>query len=360
MLQGSLDDFALEEVLGLLSSTSKTGKLDVKGDRGSGSLRLDNGRLVDAGASNTANGVEPEDVLFELLRYADGNFHFTASDAEDGGHSINVAEIVASAENRLADWRTIEAIVPSLRHLVTPVAQLPEDEITLVRREWDVLIVVGSGCPVSAVCEELDLGEVEGSRRIKELTERGLLTVGPPKAASYRRPSETGTSTDSGAGLGSGSSSGAASSSTRSFGKASIGVSSLSPALPGNGSNGLGGSSSADGPKADMAGGDDVATNNAASSSLRGEPPHPALSATDGAPSALALTMTPPAPPVPGASDPEAGTAESTTTFSNPIPPSFGMDSSPTPSAAPDREPMRPDADAERSGGLLMRYLKND
>ncbi|MEM8925870.1 MAG: DUF4388 domain-containing protein [Actinomycetota bacterium] len=189
MLQGSLDDFALEEVLELLSSTSKTGKLEVKGDRGHGALRLNEGRLVDAEASYTANGVESEDVLFELLRFADGNFHFTASKSEEGSHADNVSEVLEAAQARLADWRTIEAIVPSLRHIVTPVPELPDEEVTLTRREWAVLIVVGSSCPASAVCDELDLSEVEGSRRIKELTERGLLAVGPPKTTSLRRSS---------------------------------------------------------------------------------------------------------------------------------------------------------------------------
>ncbi|MDH5522215.1 MAG: DUF4388 domain-containing protein, partial [Acidimicrobiia bacterium] len=72
MLQGSLENFALDEVLGLLSSTSKTGQLDIKGDRGSGALMFREGRLVDGTASFTANGTGIEDVMFELLRYAEG------------------------------------------------------------------------------------------------------------------------------------------------------------------------------------------------------------------------------------------------------------------------------------------------
>lgn len=187
MLQGSLDDFALDEMLGLLASTGKTGKLEIKGDRGHGSLRLHQGRLVDAGAANTANGVEPEDVLFELLRFKEGNFHFSVTDIEEGAFAAEIAEVVSAAEHRLADWQTIEAIVPSLRHMVTPVADLPADEITLDRRDWKVLILVGAGCTVSAVCDELNLGEVEGSRQIKALTERGMVMISPPKSSGLRR-----------------------------------------------------------------------------------------------------------------------------------------------------------------------------
>ncbi|MCP3987637.1 MAG: DUF4388 domain-containing protein [Actinomycetia bacterium] len=190
MLQGSLDDFALDEVLGLLSSTAKTGKLDLKGNRGNGILHLDEGQLVRATASNVVAGTEPEDVLFELLRYNDGSFSFVASDSEKGTYSQDVGVALASAEARLAEWRTIEAIVPSLRHVVMPSAELPSDEITINRNEWASLIVIGDGCPVSTLCEKLALGEVDGSRQIKSLVERGLIRVVPPRSGStsIRRP----------------------------------------------------------------------------------------------------------------------------------------------------------------------------
>ena len=189
MLQGSLDNFALDEVLGLLSSTAKTGKLDLKGSRGKGALRLRQGRLVDATADNTANGTEPEDVLFELLRFVEGTFDFNVSDDEEGGYSHEVDEVLTAAEARLADWRTIEAVVPSLRHTIAPNASLPADEITISRLEWATLISIGGGCPVSTICEELGLGEVEGSRQIKGLAERGLVCISPPKGPSRHRRS---------------------------------------------------------------------------------------------------------------------------------------------------------------------------
>ena len=44
MLQGSLENFALDEVLGLLSGTSKTGQLEIAGNRGTGTLVFHDGR----------------------------------------------------------------------------------------------------------------------------------------------------------------------------------------------------------------------------------------------------------------------------------------------------------------------------
>lgn len=180
MLQGSLDNFALDEVLGLLASTTKSGTLEIKGDRGTGTLGLRQGQLVGASASNTANGEGLEDVLFELLRFGEGSFTFTPGDVAGSEGPRAVADVLSAAEDRLADWRTIETVVPSLNHTVSPVPALPAEEITITRREWSTLIVIGAGCPVSSVCADLGLGEVEGSRQVKILAERGLVSVGPP------------------------------------------------------------------------------------------------------------------------------------------------------------------------------------
>lgn len=180
MLQGSLENFALDEVLGLLSSTNKTGQLEISGDRGTGSLMFNEGHLVDGNASHTANGTEVEDVMFELLRYGDGTFTFTNREIESGESAQNVATVLSAAESRLADWRQIEAVVPTLNHHVAPSVELPADEVTISRNEWAVLTVIAAGCPASVVCDRLEYGEVEGSRQIKNLAERQLVAVSAP------------------------------------------------------------------------------------------------------------------------------------------------------------------------------------
>ncbi len=186
MLQGSLENFALDEVLGLLSGTSKTGQLEIAGNRGTGTLVFHDGRLINGTASFTANGTELEDVMFELLRYGDGTFTFSLRDVDPGEVVENVSTVLANAEARLQDWRSIESVVPSLNHQVVPVLELPSDEVTVSRDEWATLMTIGTGCPASHVCDRLTLGEVEGSRRIKNLAERLLVNVTEP-IGSYRR-----------------------------------------------------------------------------------------------------------------------------------------------------------------------------
>ncbi len=77
-LQGTLDTFALPDVLRLLASTKKTGRLRVSGNRGTGSVWVDAGGVVAAEAAGLPETPAPVEVLFELLRYAEGSFTFEA------------------------------------------------------------------------------------------------------------------------------------------------------------------------------------------------------------------------------------------------------------------------------------------
>ncbi|MFV0525693.1 MAG: DUF4388 domain-containing protein [Acidimicrobiales bacterium] len=196
MLQGSLDNFALDEVLGLLSSSAKTGRLDIDGDRGMGSVTIRRGALVEASVSGLAS-TDPEDVVFELLRFGDGSFAFESGTEEsstdpDGGDGCDIGGVLTAAQVRLADWRTIEAVVPSSRHQVTVVEELPVDEVTLDRTDWQVLRAVVTGTTVGGVSDVTGLGEIESSRRLKLLAERALVEITEPAPATGDEPHTAG------------------------------------------------------------------------------------------------------------------------------------------------------------------------
>lgn len=193
MLQGSLGDFSLAELLGLIATTQKTGQLRLDGDRGSGSLWLDAGALVAADATRGPGAIQiaaaattersVEDIVFELLRFADGTFSFSLGIAPpEHGVAEDVDVVLHDALGRLDEWRGIEAIVPSLLHVLLPVPALPAEQVTIGQDEWAIIVSVGERAEVRAVCEALDLDEVAGSRQIKAMVERSLLSVTPPGA----------------------------------------------------------------------------------------------------------------------------------------------------------------------------------
>ena len=176
-LQGTLDTFALPDVLRLLAATKKTGRLHLDGNRGSGDVWVLTGDVVAievTGASTTG----PVEHLFELLRYTDGAFAFQPDDTHPSPEvAVEVEPLLTQAEALLDEWRIIESVVPSLASWVTLVPELSTPNVTLDRDRWRTLAAIGAGSTVGELGNRLELGELPVSRAVKELVESGLAAI---------------------------------------------------------------------------------------------------------------------------------------------------------------------------------------
>lgn len=177
-LQGTLETFSVPEVLRLLSGTKKTGLLALDGDRGSGRVWLADGQIAGARSDHEPDGL-PEAVLFDLLRYEDGSFVFETGTEYDGDApgAADVETALESAERLLEEWREIESVVPSLRVWVSMVPTIDDASITVTAEQWSALAIVGRGTSGHRLGDELGLGELDASRRIRDLVEAGLVEV---------------------------------------------------------------------------------------------------------------------------------------------------------------------------------------
>ncbi|MFL6204007.1 MAG: DUF4388 domain-containing protein [Acidimicrobiales bacterium] len=185
-LQGTLDTFALPDVLRLLAATKKSGRLRITGGRGTGSIWVASGEVVGVEATHAPHATEAVDSLFELLRFQDGAFTFDADAApEDPASPTDVEILLAQAEGLLEEWRTIEAVVPSMDAWVSLRSTLPQAQVTIQQPHWTTLVAVGGGATVRRVADELCLAELPVSRAVKELVELGLVEIGdtPPSGA---------------------------------------------------------------------------------------------------------------------------------------------------------------------------------
>jgi len=188
-LQGTLETFALPDVLRLLASTKKTGQLRLSGGRGSGSIWLDGGSIIASEASGAPLADGASEVVFELLRFKEGEFVFDADSlASDGGAPADVEETLESAEAMLDEWKSVEAVVPSLGGWVSLSAELPSDEVTLNRDRWAEIVAIGGGTTVGGLGDVLQLGELPVSRTVKQLIELGLVTLGEAPADAPAPP----------------------------------------------------------------------------------------------------------------------------------------------------------------------------
>lgn len=191
-LEGSLETIALPEVLQLLSETSKSGELLVRGDRGEGKLWFETGRLSGFEVARCSN---PADALFELLRQASGRFSFDAGTerpesasavGEDGGEEVS--PILEVAQAHLEEWAGIVAVVPSLDHAVSLASDAPSDEVTLSAAQWSLVVTIGEGRTVATVLDLAGLSEFEGCRSLKTLVEAGLASVAEPEVVAEPEP----------------------------------------------------------------------------------------------------------------------------------------------------------------------------
>ena len=182
-LKGSLQTVALPEVLGFLSGTAKTGELKVDGTASSGCLWFEDGAIS---ATQVDRGPNPVEAVFQLLRIDDGEFSFNAGEAApEGARRVEVGDgqvtaVLEQAQQRMVEWTDIVAVVPSLDHRVTLIAEAPEDSVVLDRSQWSLVVAVGEGRPVGQIIASRDLGEFDGCRATKTLVEASLVALGEP------------------------------------------------------------------------------------------------------------------------------------------------------------------------------------
>ncbi len=181
-LHGSLETFALPDVLTLLSSTRKSGELRVVGTRLDGRVWVDNGKVV---GSEVGRATTIVDAVFELLRLVEGTFSFEADRAAPSpGDPVTIEPVLAEAQSRLREWRLIEAVVPSLEVVVRMAEQAPDPEVTLRAEQWRILAATAGGRSVSALMDRLELCEFDTCRAVKELVEAHLAALDDPAAAA--------------------------------------------------------------------------------------------------------------------------------------------------------------------------------
>jgi hypothetical protein len=112
-LQGSLDAFALADVLHLLGSTRKTGRLVVRTPRGVGGIWLDGGAVTAVEAPGVPAGTDVVIAAVHLLRHRSGEFTFDPSgEVPSAVVNTSVGDLLGGAEEHLATWAAIDERLP--------------------------------------------------------------------------------------------------------------------------------------------------------------------------------------------------------------------------------------------------------
>jgi len=197
-LQGTLDTLSLPELCELLSGTNKTGALHVRAEAGQGVLWFTGGQVC-AGEAGGQTGPPPpgaggdllerlHDVCFELFRFTEGSFEFESDrrPSWSADRGVDVPGLLAETDRRMAEWREIIAVIPSVEARPRLVPEPPAGgPITLDAAQWRVVTGIDGRRRVSALIRVLDGGEFTVCKVLRSLVQAGLVEIdADPSAAS--------------------------------------------------------------------------------------------------------------------------------------------------------------------------------
>lgn len=235
VLRGSLDDFALEDILWLIDHAHNTGELAVRRPGGSGRLFFNDGqvycadaeflreslasqllrtaaveqtkleeavkatqnegeRLGDALLSMGAIGEEKltqtfrsrvEDASFELLRRSSGDFNWEPDvKAEpEFSLSIGVEELMASMTSRFKELDELRKVIPS-EDSIPVISTAPPSgvkEIRLSVDQWRLVGLIDGATSFEALARRAQLGDFTVLRTLHPLAVKGLIEVFRPE-----------------------------------------------------------------------------------------------------------------------------------------------------------------------------------
>jgi hypothetical protein len=199
-LQGTIDAFPLTDVLQLLASSSKSGRLLLDGDRGRSTLWIDRGAVAGADGSVSAPSSAAVAVM-ELLRFADGSYEFHAATGDDPEPQVALDPVplgtcLEQAAELLEEWERIEAVVPSMEHRVRLSDELVEDTVTLDRDAWALVASIVDRPTVATVVRRQELDEFAGCAALASLVARSLVVIDDPEPYLPDLVADLGTSSD--------------------------------------------------------------------------------------------------------------------------------------------------------------------
>jgi hypothetical protein len=171
MLEGSLKDFTLDEVLQMISLGEKTGRLVLKGDtpfgRREGSIFFENGQVKDAETEQYIG----EPAVVELLNIKEGYFKFAPEDISLRKRSINksIPDLVLLATSKIDEWGKIKNKISSVDTVFKLSSEGVPDEIHLSTQQWRIISLLGNGLTIREVALKMNKTVIDISKDVYAL-----------------------------------------------------------------------------------------------------------------------------------------------------------------------------------------------
>lgn len=183
VLRGNLAQLSLLDILRMLSTGNRSGRLDIRQGAKSGEIYLKNGNIVHS-VTGTQLG---EKGVYTLMGWLEGDFSFTPN-IEPPERSIDTTteQLLLEAGRQAEQWEDIKDVLSSTDAVFNISPSGSTNTVSLKPIEWQVLAQVNGERSVIEIAEFLELHEFEVARIIFSLTTAGLLHEVTDAKATFR------------------------------------------------------------------------------------------------------------------------------------------------------------------------------
>jgi hypothetical protein len=183
MLNGSLDSFALPDVLRFVASGGVTGRIEIVRAEVGGELVLDQGnfvgaRLLEDEAPSTVD--EALDVAVLLFDGSGGSFNVAEEEWVGGPLSLDADELVKAVERRRKEWAAVVEVLGSLEDPLILASDLPKgtDQITIRADQWRLISFVDGRRSVQDVARDAASSVYATALALAEMANAGMIARG--------------------------------------------------------------------------------------------------------------------------------------------------------------------------------------
>ncbi|MCJ7716487.1 MAG: DUF4388 domain-containing protein [Anaerolineales bacterium] len=171
-IRGNLAQLSLLDILRMLSTSNRSGRLDINQAGKSGEIYLERGSIVHA-VTGTQIG---DKGVYTLMGWLEGDFVFTSdTDVPERSIDTSTEQILLEAARQAEQWEDIKDVLSSTDAVFNISPSGSTNTVSLKPVEWQVLAQVNGQRSVIEIGEILELHEFEVARIIYSLTTAGLL-----------------------------------------------------------------------------------------------------------------------------------------------------------------------------------------
>jgi hypothetical protein len=188
VLQGTFDTLSFTEVLHLLAGSRKTGALRM--DAGVAAtwwfgdgrcVAAEGGDLIDAVRDRNEMLARLVDIGFAIARTSAGTFRFVADEAPpwQASEPVTVDAVLVEVDGLLAQWREIEAVIPSLECRPVLADELAVEQLVVDGELWRLLVRIDGRRTIRDIAHRTGRSVLELCRTLMDLVAAGAVAIAP-------------------------------------------------------------------------------------------------------------------------------------------------------------------------------------